>query len=49
MCIPAAIFEYEEEMELLKEKDDTVKNYCYYSGLPSPLHYQNVKTKKEKI
>ena len=41
MCIPAAIFEYEEEMELLKEKNNKIKNYCYYSGLPSPSHYDS--------
>ncbi len=40
MCIPAAIFEYEEEMETLRENPKPV--ICAYSGLPSPLHYGNV-------
>ena len=45
MCIPAAIFEYEEELETgqsvkdKKEKKVKPSDYCFYSGLPSPSHY----------
>ena len=46
MCIPAAIFEYEHEMEVMKSQkkekeveEEVELNICAYSGLPSPLHY----------
>jgi|TARA_S200000501_G_C20164460_1_gene457358 hypothetical protein len=47
MCIPAAIFEYEHELEtgesVKDKKEKKVKpNICAYSGLPSPLHYGSV-------
>ena len=44
MCIPGIIFEYEEEMSMMKspKKEKKVEpKICAYSGLPSLLHYDS--------
>ena len=46
MCIPGAIFEYENEDDYLAGKiksfyNKTDEEWDYYSGLPNPKAYEN--------